>query len=329
MNPLGQSRVQSSFWEAIDAICIINLAHRGDRLEAIRSQLEACRAPQKKIHRIDAVWGKQLPGFMQHPLFRNCTEEEAHFWAGRAGCLLSHRACVEWAAKRGYERILILEDDAEFVTDLQGPIGAMLADTALNGTEWDLFYLGMTPYCNRAQAIAAADAPAGTVHVARIMGPLCTHCYLTHERAYPKLLQRLPTSKNVWSWLAFHLSYDSWIANEFGREPEQVILGCYPNLCIQGESYSDIEDTVLTHNQGALGGAPHPVAFVEREAFEAEFHTPSFLLKKGVKIAAHYLLGLYYFAAGYRKFSVSIESAGYRGAFLAACKALRGRKQPQ
>lgn len=319
----------ASFWDTVDAVCIINLAHRGDRLASILRQLEAWDAPPEKIHRIDAVWGKKLPDFGRHPLFHHCTEEEALFWAGRAGCLLSHRACIEWATEHGCERILILEDDAEFVADLQGPIGTMLADAALSGPRWHLFYLGMTPYFNRAQPVATTSTPSGTVTVARVMGPLCTHCYLVHERAYPQMLRRMPTPENVWPWLAFHLSYDSWIANEFGREPEQTILGCYPNLCIQGESYSDIEDTVLTHNQGALGGQPHPVTFVEQDAFEAEFHHPSFLLKKGVKLAAHYLLGLYYYSAGYRKFSVSIENAGYLGAARAAFHALRGRKKPR
>ncbi len=322
------SPAKASFWDAVDAVCIINLAHRGDRLEKILRQLADCGAPPEKIHRIDAVWGKKLPDFGKHPLFKNCTEDEALFWGGRAGCLLSQRSCIAWAREHKCKRVLVLEDDAEFVHNLQGDVGAMLAETALHGPEWDLFFLGMTPYFDRAQPVASAATPEGNVHVARIMGPLCAHCYLVHERAYDNMLSLLPTENRIWRWLAFHLSYDSWIANEYGREAEQVVLGCYPNLCIQGEFYSDIEHIVLTHNQGALGGEPHPVAMVEPETFEALFHSPSFLLKKRLKIAAHYLLGLYYYGVGYRKFSVSIETAGYWGAFKAACKALRRRKQP-
>lgn len=321
------SATPSPFWEAVDAVCVINLAHRTDRWEDISRQLERCGAPAEKIHRIDAVWGKKLPGFGTHRLFRGCTEEESLFWAGRAGCLLSHRRCFEWAAAQGFARILILEDDAEFKDDLQGNIGAMLAETALHHPIWDLFYLGMTPYFGAAQQVAAVDTDAGTVRAARVMGPLCTHAYLAHERAFGPMLSLLPQEAKVWQWLAFHLSYDSWIANEYGRSSRRTILGCYPNICIQGASYSDIEHVELTHNQGALGGRAYPVSLVDAAAFEAFFRSPAFLLKKQAKIGAHYLLGLAYYLFGYRKFSVSIETAGYWGAMKAACRVLRRRKK--
>ena len=59
--------------------------------------------------------------------------------------------------------------------------------------------------------------------------------------------------------------------------------------------------------------------------FEKIYRAPLFLIKKWMKLIAHSMLGAYYRCFGYRKFTVSIESVGYWGAFKAAYKVLRKR----
>ncbi len=311
------------FWNQIDGICIINLDHRTDRWLEISAQLT--HIPQDKIHRISAVWGKKLPDFGTGPYFQGCNEEEALFWAGRAGCLLSHRRCIAYAREHNWKRVLILEDDAELHTPLTDSIGSMIADSMLR-KKWDILYLGATPYYPVASPVNSVDADEGKVTLARIMGPLCTHAMIIQNQAYDEMLNLLPTEATVWSWLATHLSYDSWLANEYGRTSRHTILGCYPNLCSQSLSYSDIENHDIQHGIGALGGESWPVTFVDAATFRGCFRQPKFIFKKWMKLAAHAALGIYYRFCGYRKFSVSIESAGYLGALKAALQVLRNRK---
>lgn len=311
-----------SFWDLIGGICIINLDHRTDRWQEISAQLS--HVPSEKIQRISAVWGKKLESYGRDRHFNGCNEEESLFWAGRAGCLLSHRRCIEYAAKQEWKCVLILEDDAELHTPLTGNIGSMLSK-ALTSETWDIAYLGATPYYPIAAPVSSIETPMGTVTLARIMGPLCTHAMVIHQRAYQELLQLLPTEENVWKWLATHLSYDSWYANEYGKDANHIILGCYPNLSSQSLSYSDIEHHQIQHGQGALGNSPYPVTFVDHATFRAQFHQPKFIFKKWMKLAAHAALGIYYRFCGYRKFSVSIESAGYLGALKAAIQVLKKR----
>ncbi|MBR5895367.1 MAG: glycosyltransferase family 25 protein [Akkermansia sp.] len=319
-----QLEKQGIFWAGIDGVCIINLDHRTDRWESIKAQLH--NVPQDKLHRISAVWGKKLPGYRQGRLFKSSTEEESLFWGGRAGCILSHRKCIEFAKKKGWRHVLILEDDADFHDDLFSEIGELIARTMTREPNWQIFFLGCTPYSRYATIIDETKSPKGKVTTARIMGPLCAHCYIVNDSAYDAILGKLPSEKNVWFWLASHLSYDSWIANEYGRSKKTKILACYPNICSQAEFYSDIEHHYIQHNKGALGGASHPVEYIAAAQFHAEFTKPRFILKKYMKLIAHELLRIYYYIYGYRKFTISIESAGYLGAIKAAITALRNRK---
>ncbi|MBR1979472.1 MAG: glycosyltransferase family 25 protein [Akkermansia sp.] len=314
---------EGQFWDYIDGVCVINLDHRTDRWQELSNQLN--HVPTGKVHRISAIFGKKLPGYKQGPYFAGCTEEESLFWAGRAGCLLSHRKCIQYAKDNQWERVLILEDDAVFHDALSGEIGQMLVEVMQTQTSWQMFFLGSTPYHPVASPVKHINTAQGDVTAARIMGPLCAHCYIVHSSSYDDMLKELPTEENVWEWQATHLSYDSWIANEFGRESKRTILGCYPNLCSQGLYYSDIEHREIQHGIGALGEDSWPVTFVDSATFASIFRSPRFVLQKWMKLAAHAVLGMYYRRCGYRKFTVSIQSAGYWGALKAALGVLKRR----
>lgn len=316
----------SVFWEKLDAVCVVNLDHRTDRWEKINDYLSQ-HLPANKIHRISAVYGRELPGYRTHVLFRNTTEEEARFWAGRGGCLLSHRKIMRLAQERGWKRTLILEDDAKFLDPLEGDIAELLARVIEQQPVCDLMYLGMTPYYGKGVLLDRQLTSRGEVCVGRVMGPLCTHCYIVHKRAIPDILACLPNEESVWDWLAYHLSWDSWLANEYGRTRRHVIYGTYPNLCVQAEFYSDIEHHMIKHDQGALGDKPHPVEWISERDFLGIFSSPRFLAKKYIKLLAHGVIGAFYYLVGYRVFHVSIESAGYWGALKAAVSVLKARKK--
>lgn len=77
----------------LDAIYYINLAHRPERRMHICKELTRMNFPEDKIHRVDAVYLPRNP---------------------QIGCAMSHMRAISNAAKRGHERILILEDDFTF-----------------------------------------------------------------------------------------------------------------------------------------------------------------------------------------------------------------------
>lgn len=73
----------------IDKIFIINLKERTDRWTDIMLEMEEMQVPLDKIERFDAI--RHEKSFM--------------------GCTMSHLACMRLAQQRGYQNVLILEDD--------------------------------------------------------------------------------------------------------------------------------------------------------------------------------------------------------------------------
>lgn len=53
--------------------------------------------PIEKIHRIAAVRGTELPGYLSHPWFTARTGDRARTCAGAAGCVLSHARALQYA----------------------------------------------------------------------------------------------------------------------------------------------------------------------------------------------------------------------------------------
>lgn len=315
-----------SFWSGIDAVCIINLAHRQDRWTALAGELREF-VPEGKLHRVEAVHGVELSGYKIHRLFKGCTEEECRFWAGRAGCVLSHARCLQLAREKGWERVMILEDDALFLDDLCGSIGNMLA-RLLQKEDWDMVFPGMEPYDGWGVLLDEACAENGqTVQTCRILGPLNAHCYIMSAPAVQRALTFLPAPGDVWRWVAMNLSYDSWIANDFGTRRSVRIIGLYPIVCVQRESWSDIETMVRDSGRGALGSEPFPVSLVSESTFMARYGSPRFLMKRAAKIGMHHALGCFYYLAGFRKFKVSVAAAGWRGALKAAWRDIRNRQE--
>lgn len=88
---LRNFRMSRSF--PVDAVYYINLAHRPARRRHICKELETMRVPSSIIHRVDAVYIPSSP---------------------QIGCARSHMKAISDAAKKGHDRVLILEDDFQF-----------------------------------------------------------------------------------------------------------------------------------------------------------------------------------------------------------------------
>jgi hypothetical protein len=144
-----------------DQIYIINLPERDDRRREMERQL-------RKVG-VDAA----APKVRFFPATR--PDSPGDFPSvGARGCFLSHLGVLEDAGARGLQRIVILEDDVNFVADFGRRSRPVLE--ALAELEWDLFYGGYRvrrPPDRQAQpglATLPATEGIGTAHFIAFQG---------------------------------------------------------------------------------------------------------------------------------------------------------------
>ncbi len=227
---------EHGFWDCLDAVLVINLDHRTDRWEEIRSHL-APLVPTGKLHRLPAVLGRTLPGYGNGPWFRRT--KRAGTWGGRAGCMLSHRNALRLAREYGWRRVLILEDDARVALPLQGEAGHELATfLERNGHDYGVLFLGFTsPQKPVRRLLGLKNGPA----VFQIGGCSTTHAYVVDACLYDKLLAQLPADDlAAWAWVARHVAIDRWYSLHLDRLARVAALS--PQAVIQGASFSDITE---------------------------------------------------------------------------------------
>ncbi|MGC3960868.1 MAG: glycosyltransferase family 25 protein [Verrucomicrobiota bacterium] len=225
-----QPSTPNPFWSLIDGVFVINLDQRPDRWTQFQTMARDI-IPAEKLHHFSACLGRELPGFSQRPWFRGGKRDRT--WAGRAGCLLSHRRALLKARDLGWRTTLLLEDDAVFAPDF-----ARLADalaTALRDNDWDVCYLGFTePWSPGRQLTKLGERHA--LH--QIHGATTTHAYLVREPARDWILAQLPDESHIWPWLATHRAIDRWYQRRLGLEFRVVCVT--PSLVNQDDSTSDI-----------------------------------------------------------------------------------------
>lgn len=207
---------------------LINLDSRPDRLARFREQATAVPA-LAGWQRLSAVAGTELPGYGRSPWFRGGTRDRV--WAGRAGCVLSHRRAIELARAQGWRSVLILEDDVEFDAGLD----AALRAPALAAAQWAICYLGYSRCLGPQRWLAALDAAASLYAV---QGAYTTHAYIVRDSLHDWLLQQLPTEATVWPWLARHRAIDRWYARHLAAR--FLVAAVSPTRVGQFSDFSDI-----------------------------------------------------------------------------------------
>jgi hypothetical protein len=287
---------KSGFWDAIDAILIVNLAHRTDRWERLSGTLSQIGVADK-IHRIDAIDGKTLPGYLAPPWFRARTPEPvARMKAGSAGCCLSHRKAIAYAREKGFERVLVMEDDAHFLDDLTGPEGDAVAELLREDGQWHMLYLGFYQKLNKHHVARRLTLNSKPFELWRIRGPLMFHATVLHHSVYDRLLHGLPTVANIWSWMTYWGSMDAWIYNRFGRDRNVMIWATMPKLVVQVANYSDICGRVLTTGESEGSHIESKLVPLDYPAFEATLDLTAGekvlqVLKRSGRVARAWLFG--------------------------------------
>ncbi len=223
-----------SLWEVVDAALVINLDHRTDRWDTIREHLKSL-VPEEKLHRVSAVLGKKLDGYSDSHWFRRTKRPET--WAGRAGCSVSHRNAMRLAVDRGWNWVLIVEDDTQFVCQFEGSFGQQLASfLRTNGDAFGFVYLGFDSPKLPVRRICDLKHDRWMYQIA---GASTTHAYLVNQSVMRRLLSEFPQSEaDIWSWTAKNVVIDRWYSSNLRRWTG--IAAVSPQVAIQEQSLSDI-----------------------------------------------------------------------------------------
>ncbi len=121
----GETKGPITLNDYFDNIYCINLDRRPDRWEECKTEFEKNNL---KVQRFTAIDGKLLPEDPRRKLL-----------PGEIGCLKSHIAVLNDIVAKGYRRALVLEDDVQFIDDVQGFFSRTIDSIP---PEWCMLYFG-------------------------------------------------------------------------------------------------------------------------------------------------------------------------------------------
>jgi GR25 family glycosyltransferase involved in LPS biosynthesis len=188
---------------------VINLPHRTDRWKLFQEQLPLLQTLGITPERMDAVYGRKLPGFGEKPWFtKRLSEKRANAWGGKAGCTLSHRNAIALAKERGWKNVLIVEDDVSFDATIAGQWANLVDTMAKLPDDWIAIYLyGHHPI---PPVRVVYTYPETTCY--ELCGAYSTTAYILNSKYFDDLLHLMPRDKDVWAWTARHKTVDRWFS---------------------------------------------------------------------------------------------------------------------
>ena len=211
-------------------VVVINLDTRADRWTSFEREVSPFFT-EVPVVRLSAIHGESLPGYGLRPWFRGRKRDRT--WAGRAGCVLSHRRALELGLQSHWEFVLILEDDVELVADAEKLLPKILGQ--LNRVQWGVCYLGYTNPIGPARTLGEISE---LLTVQQVYACSSAHAYLVKSSEIEGLLENLPTEQDVWVWLSRHRAIDAWYSRHLSKSLTVVALS--QSIFIQKQSRSDI-----------------------------------------------------------------------------------------
>ena len=223
----------------IDKVFIINLKERTDRRKEILKELkkanidnyeffDAIRPTIDDLNQWNPKYIENIPGW-----FKRLDKDEQHYRLGALGCLLSHYNVIKECKKRGYQNVLILEDDTKFMLD---SANSNSNSNTLNFTDKLIGYREQLEKIKNIYGILYLTGNHRSESLKRISEnilnvryTLTTGSYIISNRAIDYILDNIE-------------GYDREV-DIFYAEILQQKLPCfciYPHIAGQAESYSDI-----------------------------------------------------------------------------------------
>lgn len=194
-----------SFDSFFDKIYCINLDDRPDRWDLAQKEFESVGI--KNYVRFSAIKNTERGAF---------------------GCRDSHVAVIRDAKMNDYKRILILEDDFNFINKDQDLFKKVLEQ--IGTINYDIFYLGATVERNMGRFRKITENIVNTNFA------FTTHAYSITSRLYDKILNEAPHFPII------DVYYQTGVV-PFGN--------CYisnPMVCLQRSTYSDIEKRYVDYH---------------------------------------------------------------------------------
>lgn len=208
-----------------DKIYYINLERRSDRRELMEKQLAKFGLEATRIVAVDGKvikWNQQQHGVV------------SKFWnPGAMGYCLSYRYVIVDALKRGYTKILVLDDDAVF-TDNFFEVLSKSWDSL--PSVWHALYLGAnhgypTPHAMPTEA----DCISGSLY--KLKGSMGSHAIILNHHAFKPLLHHLAQP---------YVPLDMYLAMYQKFFPCYVT---YPGICYQRAGHSDIVGEEINYTE--------------------------------------------------------------------------------
>jgi len=238
-----------------DRIYVINLRRRQNKLIEIIQKLKRLNI---KAEIIEAVDGYISPHIDEYETYKNnpLGLENAHqkeilekrkliYSPGVWGHLKSNRLILEDSIAKGYQRILILEDDVVFIKDFHREFAKFAR--ILSGKEWRFIYLGASQHCWEIpdcivysdKSVTEYDPIQPYYHPLQTVG---SFALAIHQSQFRSIIDKIDEMNCPFDWIykcSFkYLSKECYVAQ--------------PNLIIADSGESDNRPADVTSEQKAL-----------------------------------------------------------------------------
>ncbi len=160
-------------------------------------------------------------------------KETRYSFLAKCGCIAAHRGVVADAEERGFERILVFEDDVKLL-DVPARVWAGILED-LSAEDWDLFFLGAT--------YTQPPARHSRNLLRLVENPNAYHACGYSRGYWRRMLEAIPEDTEdlideASSWEI--LGFDVWMRSE--SLTSDAVFGADPMLATQRKSDSDISN---------------------------------------------------------------------------------------
>jgi len=223
-------------FDAFDAVFVLNLEKRNDRMERVNDVLYYLQIPFERFNAIDS---EVVTGLHNNLISKNVTSTMTR--PGYLACLLSHLSIYKTALDRGFEKVLILEDDILVHKNAKESIKTFMPQVPNN---WDMIYFGYLPlsedlqywsYLNFEPLQANGDErnpiepSKNESNVFCAKGLWCTHAYAITSKFMKDIIEMYGnTAFEQW------LEIDRFLVQQ-QKQKKNAIYGCNPPLFGQNE----------------------------------------------------------------------------------------------
>jgi Glycosyl transferase family 2 len=141
------------------------------------------------------------------------------------GTTVSFRQMIAEARRRGYEHVLILEDDAIFIDDAMALMKAAAAE--LPRLEWDLCYLGACVWSQKFPFLRGSE-------ILQECGPVTSaHAVAVRRPAFDRILADIPAAGEEFDqWLSEWLAFDQYLSRRIADGTFRAVITS-PRLATQ------------------------------------------------------------------------------------------------